>query len=80
MLAEHEIGHDLLGLVGIGIVHLAARGRVEADYLGHGAFELILVDTQTRHYFIEMLVGLTITASASTTILHVALILLLLVK
>ena len=52
---QHEIGHDLLRLVRVGIVHLPAGRRIElADPFGR-RLELVFVDHHAGHDLLEML-------------------------
>ena len=50
-----EVRHDLLRLVGIGIVDLAARGGIELDDLLQRRLERVLVDAHTEHDLLEVL-------------------------
>ena len=51
---QHEIRHNLLSLIVVGIINLASRSRVQLDDLSHDGLHLLLAQSKFRDDLLEM--------------------------
>ena len=52
---QNEVGNNLLGLVSVGIINIASRGRIHLEYLGKSRLYLIQAQAGLLHYLLEVL-------------------------